>query len=121
PRESPKISQGFYGPWREGRLTVGEPAFNSFPSGHTATAVGFAGVIFFARPWIGVGAIGLALLVAWSSIMMGSHHLSDVVVSMCIALFVSWFTLRWAEKRGEAFGRAVWTKLKALKERTRRR
>ena len=44
PRESPKIPHGFYGPWREGRLTIGDPPFNSFPSGHAATAFGFAGV-----------------------------------------------------------------------------
>ena len=53
PRESPKIQQGFYGPWREGRLTIGDPPFNSFPSGHTATAFGFAAVILYARPWLG--------------------------------------------------------------------
>ena len=85
PRESPAIPQGFYGPWREGRLTIGDPPFNSFPSGHTATAFAFSGVIFFARPcW--VGAMALAGLIAWSSIMVGAHHLSDVVVSICISL-----------------------------------
>jgi membrane-associated phospholipid phosphatase len=116
PRESPKIQQGFYGPWREERLTIGDPPFNSFPSGHTATAFGFAGVILFARFWLGVGAIALAFLIAWSSVMVGAHHLSDVVVSICISLFVAWFSLRWTEKHGEAFARKVWLKLKNLKK-----
>jgi membrane-associated phospholipid phosphatase len=116
PRESPKIQQGFYGPWREGRLTIGDPPFNSFPSGHTATAFGFAGVILFARLWLGVGAMAIALLIAWSSIMVGAHHPSDVVVSICISLFVAWFTLEWTQKNGEAVARKAWTKLKALKK-----
>ena len=117
PRESPRIQQGFYGPWREGRLTIGDPPFNSFPSGHTATAFGFAGVILFARPWLGIGAMALAALIAWSSVMMGAHHLSDVVVSTCISLFVSWFTLRWAEKNLDAVARKGWMKLEALRKR----
>ena len=69
PRESPKIQQGFYGPWREGRLTVGDPPFNSFPSGHAATAFGFAAVILYARPWLGIGAIALASLIG-----LVQHH-----------------------------------------------
>jgi membrane-associated phospholipid phosphatase len=121
PRESPAIPQGFYGPWREGRLTIGDPPFNSFPSGHTATAFGFAGVILFARFWLGIGAIALAALIAWSSIMVGAHHLSDVIVSICISLFIAWFTLKWAEKSGGAFARKAWMKLKALKNRNRAR
>jgi membrane-associated phospholipid phosphatase len=114
PRESPAIPQGFYGPWREGRLTIGDPPFNSFPSGHTATAFGFAGVILFARPWLGIGAIALASLIAWSSIMVGSHHFSDVVVAICLSLFVAWFTLRWTQQHAGAFARRLLMKLKAL-------
>jgi membrane-associated phospholipid phosphatase len=121
PRESPAIAQGFYGPWREGRLTIGDPPFNSFPSGHAATAFGFAGVIFFARPWLGVGAITLALLIAWSSIMVGSHHLSDVVVSICLSLFASWWTWRWVQRHGDAFAGKVWLRLKALRSAYQRR
>jgi membrane-associated phospholipid phosphatase len=117
PRESPAIAQGFYGPWREGRLTIGDSAFNSFPSGHTATAFGFAGVILFARLWLGIGAITLASLVAWSSIMVGAHHFSDVVVSICVSLFVAWFTWKWVENNGEAFAHKAWQKRKALKRR----
>lgn len=121
PRESPAIQQGFYGPWREGRLTIGDPPFNAFPSGHTATAFGFAGVILFARFWLGIGAIALASLIAWSSIMVGAHHLSDVIVSICISLFIAWFTLKWAEKNGGDFARKAWMKLKALKNRNQAR
>lgn len=120
PRESPKIEQGYYGPLREGRLTVGDPPFNSFPSGHAATAFGFAGVILFARVWLGIGAIALAGLVAWSSIMVGAHHPSDVVVSICLSLLVAWFTWKWTEANGEAFARKAWSKVKSLRKEERR-
>lgn len=101
PRESPRIAHGFYGPWNEGRLTIGDQAYNSFPSGHTATAFGAAGVILWARPWLGIGALMLATLVGWSSIMMGTHHLSDVVVSIFLSMAVSWFVWRWVRDHGE--------------------
>ncbi|HEY5704567.1 MAG TPA: phosphatase PAP2 family protein [Terrimicrobiaceae bacterium] len=119
PRESPAIAQGFYGPWREGRLTIGDPPFNSFPSGHTATAFGFAGVILFARPWLGIGAIAIASLIAWSSVMVGAHHFSDVVVATCLSLFVAWFTLKWTQKHGDTFARRASIALKRLKAKFR--
>ncbi len=101
PRDSPKITQGFYGPWHEGKLTIGNSSFNSFPSGHTATAFGFAGVIFFACPWIGLATLVLASVVACSSIMIGAHHLSDVVVSIILALAVAWFVWKWVRQHGD--------------------
>jgi membrane-associated phospholipid phosphatase len=116
PRESPAIRQGFYGPWKEGRLTIGNPPFNSFPSGHTATAFGFAGVILFARPWLGVGAISFASLVPWSNIMVGAHHFSDVVVAICLSLFIAWWSFKWTREHGDAFARRAWTKIKALEK-----
>lgn len=111
PNLDPKIEQGFYGPWNEGRLTIGDRAYNSFPSGHTATAFGFAGVIFFASPWIGIGALILASLVASSSIMIGAHHISDVVVAMILSLVVAWFVWRWVARHGDRLARLVLQKI----------
>jgi len=99
PRESPKIEQGFYGPWHEGRLLIGVPAYNSFPSGHTATAFGFAAVVVFAAPAWGVLAIVAASAVAGASIGIGAHHPSDVVVSILISFMVGWVVWRFAESR----------------------
>jgi len=94
PKESPCIEQGFYGPWHDGKLLVGQPAYNSFPSGHTATAFGLAAVIFYACPAAGVFALAGAGLVAWSSIAMGAHHPSDITVSVILAFVVAWFVRR---------------------------
>jgi len=100
PRESPKIEQGFYGPWHEGRLLIGVPAYNSFPSGHTATAFGFAAVIVLASPVFGVMvALPLAAAVAWASIGIGAHHPSDVIVSILLSCLVAWGVWRFAESR----------------------
>lgn len=99
PREIPKIEHGFYGPYHNGRILVGVPAYNSFPSGHTATAFGFAAAIVFTSPVWGVVALVGASLVAWSSIVIGAHHPSDVAVSITLAFLVAWFVCRWM-KRG---------------------
>jgi len=99
PRESPKYEQGFYGPWKDGRLLIGNSAFNSFPSGHTATAFGFAAVIVFASPAWGVVAVAGACVVAWSSIVIGAHHPSDVAVSIFLSFGVGWFVWRVARQR----------------------
>jgi len=113
PRESPKIEQGFYGPWTNGKLTIGNPAYNSFPSGHTATAFGFAGVILFASPWIGIGAVIIAGVIGWSSIAIGAHHLSDVTVSIVLSFVVAWFVWKWTQRSGDE----TWRKLKILARR----
>ncbi len=98
PKESPKIEQGFYGPRHDGKWLIGQPAYNSFPSGHTATAFGLAAVILFASPAWGIIAIAGAGLVAWSSIAMGAHHPSDITVSVILAFLVAW--LVWRRVRG---------------------
>jgi membrane-associated phospholipid phosphatase len=106
PRESPKIAQGWYGPIHDGRLTIGNSKFNSFPSGHTATAFGFAGVILFARPLLGSLAMLVALAIALSRIALGAHHLSDITVAAVLALATAWLCWRTAVRRGDAI--AAW-------------
>ncbi|MEI6280304.1 MAG: phosphatase PAP2 family protein [Verrucomicrobiae bacterium] len=100
PKESPRIEQGFYGPWHDGKLLIGDPAYNSFPSGHTATAFGLAAVILYACPAAGIFAVAVAGLVAWSSIAMGAHHPSDVTVSVILSFLVAWFVWRWMRGPG---------------------
>lgn len=93
---------GFHGPWHEGRLTIGNHGFNGFPSGHTATAVGFAAPFLFGKPVLGVFLLLGALAIAWSRMQLGAHHLSDVVTAIVISLAVGWAVLAWVRRNGEA-------------------
>jgi len=115
PRESPKIEQGFYGPWHNGKLLIGDPRYNSFPSGHTATAFGFAGAILFASPWIGIAALVPAALIAWASVVIGAHHPSDVTVSIILSLVVAFFVWRWVRTKGDLTWLLLVRKVKQLR------
>jgi membrane-associated phospholipid phosphatase len=105
-RPNAGVPEGWYGLVHDGRLTIGNPKFNSFPSGHTATAVGFAGVILFARPLPGVFALLAALAIAAARIVLGAHHLSDVTVAALLAIFIAWICWREARRHGDAI--AAW-------------
>ncbi len=100
PRESPRIEQGFYGLRHEGKWIVGNSGFNSFPSGHTATAFGFAFGVLFAAPAWGIVVLAGAVVVAWSSLAIGAHHPSDVLVSILLSGLVAWGVTRWMASRG---------------------
>lgn len=116
PRESPKIEAGWYGPYHDGRILIGNPAYNAFPSGHTATAVGFAAPILFAKPILGIVVFAGALAVAWSRMALGAHNLSDVVVATLLGLFVGYFVLRWITRNGDqarTWAVAKWTAWRA--------
>lgn len=103
PRESPKIEAGWYGPYHDGKILIGNSKFNAFPSGHTATAIGFAAPILFAKPLAGIVVMAFCLWIAWSRMALGAHNLSDVVVSILLALAVGWFVLRHLNKEGTRY------------------
>ena len=73
----------------------------SFPSGHTAGAVVFYGVLaaflvsrLHDRRWRAVcvaGGVSAVLLVAFSRIYLGAHYLSDVVAAICSS--TAWLVL----------------------------
>jgi membrane-associated phospholipid phosphatase len=107
PSAEKEIGPGWYGPFHNGQLTIGEPKYNSFPSGHTATGVGFAGVLLFARPWLGFPFLIVALGIGWSRMLLGAHHLSDVTVATLFSLLVAWICWRVAVRRGDEI--AAWT------------
>lgn len=112
PRAEATHGVGFHGPWHEGRFTIGVPDMNGFPSGHTATAIGFAGPFLLAKPLVGLPFFLMACAIALSRMQLGAHHLSDVVVSILLALAVSWFTLRWVRLHGARTGTYLWAKLR---------
>jgi membrane-associated phospholipid phosphatase len=89
-RPRAEATQGWYGPRHDGRWLVGRADFNSFPSGHTATAAGFAGVLLFGAPAWGIPAVIAAAGIAISRILLGAHHPSDIVTASVISLAVAW-------------------------------
>ena len=91
--------QGWYGPRHGERWLIGEADFNSFPSGHTGTAVGFAAVLLFSAPPWGVPAMLAALAIAISRILLGAHHPSDVVTAATLGLVIAWIVWRFVERR----------------------
>ena len=99
PRVSPAAKQGWYGVCHEGKWLIGCAEFNSFPSGHTATAVAFATVIILASPGWGLLAIIGAVGIACSRMLLGAHHLSDLVAATMIAIGVAWLCWRWRPRR----------------------
>lgn len=83
------VEQGWHGPVHDGEITIGKSKFNAFPSGHTATSVGFFGVLLFLRmPWPVLGAF-LIPVIPLARLFERAHHFSDVVVGTVLALWVA--------------------------------
>ena len=80
------VPQGFYGVWYDGHWILGKYEFSSFPSGHTATAVGLAAAAWLVHRGWGALAAVYALAVFWSRIALQCHHLSDAVASTALAI-----------------------------------
>jgi membrane-associated phospholipid phosphatase len=67
-------------------LIFGQYQFGSFPSGHTATAVGLAAALWRLDRRAAVLAGLFAALIAWSRIALSSHHFSDVVAGALLGV-----------------------------------
>jgi len=81
-----EVPQGFYGMWHGGHWIAGKYLFSSFPSGHSASAVGLAAAAWLVhRGWGAVAAV-YAAAVMWSRIALQCHHLSDVVASAVLSI-----------------------------------
>lgn len=99
-RTRPRVAeQEWSGPYNNGKWTIGNAERNSFPSGHTATAVGFAAIILFISPSWGAGAMLLAMMVAGSRLLLGAHHPSDLAVATCLALGIAWLFWKYVGNR----------------------
>ena len=85
-RPTASVPQGFYGVWHDGHWIIGKYQFSSFPSGHSATAVGLAAAAWLMHRGWGVVVAIYALAVMWSRIALQAHHLSDVVASSMLAI-----------------------------------
>ena len=86
-RPSVHVDAGWNGP----RLSS---KYHSFPSGHTAASTAFFGALAFASWRAGVLFLPVVLLIAFSRMYMGAHHLSDIVGAAILGLAVAFFVTR---------------------------
>lgn len=64
-----------------------DPDYASFPSGHATTAAALAMALTVLKPRLGLLVWPLALLVGASRMVVGAHHLSDVVAGLALGGF----------------------------------
>ena len=69
--------------------------YNAFPSGHTATSTAFFATLAFASWRIGLAFLALPLLIAFSRMYVGAHHLSDVVGAVLLGTVIAYVVVRW--------------------------
>jgi len=65
----------------------------SFPSGHSARMVALAVSALFFYPLFGWVLVMITLGVAIARIAVGIHYFSDVMVGICVGIFVAWGSL----------------------------
>ncbi|WP_093803725.1 phosphatase PAP2 family protein [Streptomyces sp. Wb2n-11] len=70
------------------------PDSSSFPSGHTAAAVGFTAAVAVLSPWWGAAAAVPAAMVAVERVHSGAHYPSDVAAGAAIGLASAWLVHR---------------------------
>lgn len=85
-RPDAHVAPGFYGFWHASHFIFGQYQFSSFPSGHVATAAGFAAAAWLINRRTGFFLGLFAALVAWSRIAQSAHHFSDVVAAALWAI-----------------------------------
>ena len=69
--------------------------YNAFPSGHTATSTAFFATLALASWRIGLAFLVIPLLIAFSRMYVGAHHLSDVVGATLIGIVIAYVVVRW--------------------------
>jgi len=88
-----EVPPGWYGLWYRGESLLGKYKFHSFPSGHTATAFAFFGVIGFAyRDRWAWAFLLIASVIGWSRVYVNAHFFSDVLVGVVVGLFFAQLT-----------------------------
>lgn len=67
------------------------PRYNAFPSGHTASSTAFFAALALACGRVGLGLLAIPLLIAFSRMYVGAHHLSDVIAAVVIGALTAYF------------------------------
>ena len=79
-------------------LLVETPHDYSFPSGHTIASFEAAGVLLMKNKKMGIPAMVLAVLIAFSRMYLYVHYPTDVLVSVVLGLAFAWLGILLAEK-----------------------
>ena len=87
-RPSVQVDSGWNGP----RLSS---KYHAFPSGHTASSSAFFAVLAVASWRAGAVFLPVVLLIAFSRMYVGAHHLSDVVAAIILGGTVGFLVTRW--------------------------
>jgi membrane-associated phospholipid phosphatase len=88
-----EVPPGWYGLRYQDQWLLGKYKFHSFPSGHTATAFAFFGVIGFAyRHRWAWSFLVVASVIAWSRLYINAHFFSDLLVGVVVGLFFAQLT-----------------------------
>lgn len=75
-------------------LLIEAPLDFSFPSGHTMTSFASAGVLLAADKRLGIPALCLAVLIAFSRLYLYVHYPTDVLAGAVLGLAVSFVSCR---------------------------
>lgn len=75
-------------------IFTGGSGGQSFPSAHTATAVGFAAALIWLYPQGRFLFSVLAVLVGCQRVVCGAHYVSDVLIGAAVGLFMAQFFLQ---------------------------
>jgi membrane-associated phospholipid phosphatase len=102
-RPNAHVPQGIYGIWHDGHWIIGKYEFSSFPSGHSAVAVGLAAAAWLFNPRWGAVAAVYAVAVMWSRIAQESHHLSDVIASIVLSIPIAVLMKKYFASSNEIF------------------
>ena len=85
-----------------GQLLVGKPSDFSFPSGHTIASFEAAGVLMLNNKKLGIPALVLAILIAFSRMYLCVHYPTDVLASVALgtlfAILANYLVKKGADK-----------------------
>ena len=84
-RPNSETVQGWFGMKHDSRWLITDNRYKAFPSGHVATAMGLVAPLLLLRRRSGWLLLPLAVAIAASRIILGAHHLSDVIVGTLLA------------------------------------
>ena len=80
------------------KLLIPEPYGYSFPSGHALSSFAASTVIFLNNKKLGLIALILAIMIAFSRLYLYVHYLSDVLVGALLGVMVGIFSKYILEK-----------------------